>query len=499
MCHLIVPKICEAPGFTEKIVFRKVFKSNLKKEWLTNTVLNPVFVKSVRFLGIFRCNRPEIAIWLCPKIAGLQGSEKVGFRRVFKKQFKQRMIGNRNLNPIFVKVWGFWAFFVAIVQNAPSDCSQNLRDSRIHRKDRSSKGFQKQFKERMIGNHNPESGFRQKCEVFAIFCCYRPECAIWLFPKICGTPGFTEKRWKNVFRKVFKSNLKKNDWQPQPWIRFLSKVWGFWTIFVAIVQNVPSDCSQNLRGSRIHRKDRFSKGFQKQYKERMIDKHSPESGFRQKCEVFGHFSLQSSRMCHLIVPKICGTPGFTEKDRFSKGFQKQFKERMIGNHNPESGFCQKCEVFGHFSLQSSRMCHLIVSKICGAPGFTEKDRFWKGFQKQFKERICKRNPESSFCQMKFLGIFCCYRPECAIWLFPKFVGLQDSQKKVFFERFTGNFKKEWLATTILNPVFVKSVRLLVLFSLLSPRMCHLIVPKNCGTPRFKKKNVFRKVFESNLI
>ena len=36
----------------------------------------------------------------------------------------------------------------------------------------------------------------------------------------------------------------------------------------------------------------------------------------------GHFSSQSCRMCHLIVPKICRTPGLTEKDRFSKGFQK---------------------------------------------------------------------------------------------------------------------------------------------------------------------------------
>ena len=91
-------------------------------------------------------------------------------------------------------------------------------------------------------------------------------------------------------------------------------------------------------------------------------------------------------MCHLIVPKICGTPGFTEKDGFSTGFQKQFKQRMLGNHNPESSFCQKCEIFREFFVA-----------------------------------IAQNVPS-----------------DCS----PIFAGLQDSQKKAFFERFTGNVKKE---------------------------------------------------------
>ena len=93
------------------------------------------------------------------------------------------------------------------------------------------------------------------------------------------------------------------------------------------------------------------------------------------------FSLLSPRMCHLIVPKICGTPGFTKKDRFSKGFQKQFKEGMINKHNPEWSFCQKCDVFGHFSLQSSRNCHLICVQKLQDSRVHRKSRFFKGFSK----------------------------------------------------------------------------------------------------------------------
>ena len=170
----------------------------------------------------------------------------------------------------------------------------------------------------------------------------------------------------------------------------------------------------------------------------MIGNHNPESGFREKCEVFGNYLLPSPRMCHLIVPKICGTPGFTEKSVFRK-VHGQFQERMIGNHNPESGFCQKCEVFVHFSLQSSRMCHLIVPKICGTPGFTEKDRFSKGFQKQFKDgMIDKHNPESSFCQKcEVVGHFSLLAPRMCHLIVPQ--NLRDSRihrKRSFFEGFS---------------------------------------------------------------
>ena len=77
-------------------------------------------------------------------------------------------------------------------------------------------------------------------------------------------------------------------------------------------------------------------------------------------------------MRHLIVPKIYGTPGFTEKDGFSTGFHKQFKERMIGNRNPESSFCQKCEVFGGFFIAIAKNVPSDCSQNCGTPEFKKK-------------------------------------------------------------------------------------------------------------------------------
>ena len=118
-----------------------------------------------------------------------------------------------------------------------------------------------------------------------------------------------------------------------------------------------------------------------------------------------------------------------------------------------------CQVFVHFSLLSPTMCHLIVPKNWGTPGFTEKNTFfWKGFKGNLnKEPLATTilNPAFVKC-VKFLRIFHCNRPERAIWLFPKIAGTPGfTQKNMFFERFTGNLKKEPLATTIRNPVFVK--------------------------------------------
>ena len=67
--------------------------------------------------------------------------KKIVFRRVFKKQFKQKF-GKRNPESSFCqKREVFREFFVAIVQNVPSDCSQNLRDSGFTEKDRFFEGF----------------------------------------------------------------------------------------------------------------------------------------------------------------------------------------------------------------------------------------------------------------------------------------------------------------------------------------------------------------------
>ena len=124
--HLIISKICGTPGFTKKNVFRMIFKNNLNKEWLASAILNPSFRRSVRFLGIFHCYRPECAIWLFPKIAGLQDSQKMF---IFFK-----MASHQN-HPKFkkrssAKVWFFVAvfvyfslFFIAMAQNVPSDYS----------------------------------------------------------------------------------------------------------------------------------------------------------------------------------------------------------------------------------------------------------------------------------------------------------------------------------------------------------------------------------------
>ena len=127
------------------------------------------------------------------------------------------MIDKHNPESSFCqKCKGFWSFFVPIVQKLPSDCVQKSQDARVHRKSRFFKGFSKRNLSKEFANA--------------------------------------------ILNPVFVKSVR------------------FWAFFVAIVQNVPSDCSQNLRDSRIHRKDRFSKGFQKQFKQR-ICKHNPESSF----------------------------------------------------------------------------------------------------------------------------------------------------------------------------------------------------------------------------
>ena len=287
---------------SNKKTFFERFTGNLKKEWLAFTILNPVFVKSVKLLGILHCYRPECAIWLFPKNVGLRDSDK-------KKTFFERFTGNLKkewltttiLNPAFVKS----AQFLGIFRRYRRECAIWLfpkicgTPGFTKKKENIFRKVHGQFKERMIGNHNPESGFCQKCEVFGIFRCYRPECAIWLFPNFAG---LQDSQKKLVFRRVFKKQFKQRIWQTQSWIQFLSKVWGSWAFFIAIAQNVPSDCSQNLRDSRILRKDRFSKGSRAIFKKEWLATTNPESSFCQKCAIFWHFSLLSPRMRHLIVP-----------------------------------------------------------------------------------------------------------------------------------------------------------------------------------------------------
>ena len=132
---------------------------------------------------------------------------------------------------------------------------------------------------------------------------------------------------------------------------------------------MPSDCSQNLGDPRIHRKRSSFEMFSK-----------PESSFCQKCEVFGHFSLQSSRN-YQKLPSDCSQnlrdSRVHRKSWFFEGFSKSNLNKEFGKHNPESSFCQKSEVLGRFSLLSPRMCHLIAPQNCGTPGFAEKTFFEK--------------------------------------------------------------------------------------------------------------------------
>ena len=250
-----------------------------------------------------------------------------------------------------------------------------MRDSRIHRKIRFLKGFQKQFKQRTIGNHNPESCFCQMCQVFRHLSLLSPRMRHLIVPKNLGAPGFTENTVFEKVSKCFKSNLNKEP------------------LATTILNPVFVKCVRFLGIFHC---------------------------YRPECAIW-------------LFPNICEIPRLTEKTFFLKGFQKQFKQRTIGNHNPESNF-QMCQVFGHFSLHSPRMCHLIVPKNWGAPGFTEFFFFWKGFK--------------------------------------------------------SNLNKEPLATTILNPFFCQMCQVFGHFSLLSPRMCHLIVPKNLRDSRIHRKNVF---------
>ena len=134
-------------------------------------------------------------------------------------------------------------------------------------------------------------------------------------------------------------------------------------------------------------------------------------------------------MCHLIVPKICGTPGFTEKSVFRK-VHGQCQERMIGNRNPESGFFPVL-----FSLLSPRMCHLIVPKDCGTPGFTEKDRFSNGFKSNLKKEFANTILNPVFVKVLdfwpfFVAIVQNVPSDCSL----KFAGLQDSPKKKHFSK-----------------------------------------------------------------
>ena len=449
----------------------------------------------------------------------------------------------------------FWAFFIAIAQNVPSDCSQKFAGLQDSQKKNFLKGFQEQFKQRTIGNHNPESCFFKCVRFLGIFHCYRPECAIWLFPKICGTPGFTEK--KTFFERVQKQFKQRNIGNHNPETCFcqMCQVFGHFSLLS------PRMCHlivpKNLLDSRIHRKNVFFERVQKQFKQRTIGNHNPESGFRHKCWIFWaffiaiaqnvssdcsqkfaglqdsqkkhffwkgfksnlnkeplattilnpvfvtsvgffwHFSLLSPRMCHLIVPRNCGTAGFTEK---KWKFQNQFKQRTLDNHNPESSFCQMCQVFVHFSLLSPRMRHLIVPKKCGTPGFTEKYVFWKGFKSNLnKEPLATTilNPVFVKC-VRFLGIFHYYRPECAIWLFPKIGVLQDSQKIRFLKRFPKQFKQRTIGNHNPESSFCQMCQVFGHFSLLSPRMCHLIIPKHLRDSRTHRKNVFLKGFQKQF-
>ena len=119
-------------------------------------------------------------------------------------------------------------------------------------------------------------------------------------------------------------------------------------------------------------------------------------------------------MCHLIVPQKCGVQDSQKKNVFRK-VHGQFKERMIGLHNPESGFREKCEVFGNYLLPSPRMCHLIVPKICGTPGFTEKNVFRRVFKSDLKKEFANTILNPVFVKSaRFLDIFRRNRPECAI-------------------------------------------------------------------------------------
>ena len=86
-------------------------------------------------------------------------------------------------------------------------------------------------------------------------------------------------------------------------------------------------------------------------------------------------------MRHLIVPKICGTPGFTEKDGFSTGFHKQFKEKMIDKHNPESSFCQKREVFRESFVAIVQNVPSDCSPIFAGLQDSQKKAFFEGFSK----------------------------------------------------------------------------------------------------------------------
>ena len=130
---VVVTPALPGNAFPACLVF--VFAGSLEKKDYATTIMHASsFCQKCRlFLGIFHCYRPECAIWLFPKIGGLQDSQKKRFLKGFQKQFKQRTIGNHNPEPFFLSnVSSFWACFIAIAQNVPSDCSQKfagLQDS----------------------------------------------------------------------------------------------------------------------------------------------------------------------------------------------------------------------------------------------------------------------------------------------------------------------------------------------------------------------------------
>ena len=356
-----------------------------------------------------------------------------GFRvcRVFRK--KKIMQQQSCMHPVFVKSAGcFWAFFIAIAQNVPSDCSQKLGDSRIHRKNVFWKGFKSNLNKEPLATTILNPVFVKCVRFLGIFHYYRPECAIWLFPKILGTPGFTEKY---VFWKGFKSNFNKEPLATT----ILNPVFVKCVRFLGIFHCYRPECAIWLFPKicwtpGFTEKYVFWKGFKSNLNKEPLATTILNPVFVTSVGFFGHFSLLSPRMCHLIVPKNLRDSRIHRFFFFWKGFKSNLNKEPLATTILNPVFVTSVGFFVHFSLLSPRMCHLIVPRNCGTAGFTEKK--WKGFKSNLnKEPLATTllNPDFVKC-VRFLSIFHCYRPECAIWLFPKNAGLQDSQKNTFFER-----------------------------------------------------------------
>ena len=94
----------------------------------------------------------------------------------------------------------------------------------------------------------------------------------------------------------------------------------------------------------FHRKRSFFEGFSKSNLNKNLANTILNRTFVKSVRFLGNFLWLSSRMCHLIVPKICGTQDSQKKIVFSKGFQQQFKQRLVGNHNPESSFDKSARI-----------------------------------------------------------------------------------------------------------------------------------------------------------